>query len=170
MPEAETRLLLCAFPIQSSTSHINPEPILVWSGPWWLCNQTTSWAGGCGGLKTTVLVRQVCLQRWKHSLRLIPSDFLVTRWAKLCLMNALMGSVYWEECRTGCPCGSCFDIIIQICQGHRAPPLSALQNCLYHLHRHRYSDMNVLLHGRRTTSKPPHPNDGTFCGVGAYRM
>lgn len=144
-----------AFPIRPSISPMNIKPILVWSGPWSLSNQMTSWAGVEGGLKTVVLVRQVCLRWWKRSLRLIPSDFLVTRWAKLCLMNALMGSVYCEECRTGCPCGSRFDIITQICQGQRAPPLSALKNCLYHLHRHRYSDINVLLHGNRLISKPP---------------
>lgn len=62
------------------------------------------------------------------------------------------------------------DIITQICQGRRAPPLSALQNCLYHLHTHRYGDMNELLHGRRMIYKASHPNDGTFCGVSSYRM
>lgn len=162
MSEVETCPFFLLFP------RINPEPILVRSGPWSLCNQTSSWAEVEGGLKTAVLVHQVCLRRWKHSLRLIPSDFLVTCWAKLCLMNALMGSVYCEECRTGCPRGSRFDIITQICQGQRALLLSALQNCLYHLHRHGYSDMNALLHGRRMTSKPPHPNDNTLCS--AYRM
>lgn len=143
---------------------------LFWSEvvPGRSCNQTSSRAGVEGALNTAVLVHQVCLRRWKHSLRLIPSDFLVTCWAKLCLMNALMGSVYCEECRTGCPRGSRFDIITQICQGQRALLLSALQNCLYHLHRHGYSDMNALLHGRRMTSKPPHPNDNTLCS--AYRM
>lgn len=47
------------------------------------------------------------------------------------------------------------------------PLLSALQNCLYHLHTQRYSDINVLLHGGRMIYKP---NDGAFCGVSAYRM
>lgn len=170
MSEVETWLLFCSLPIRSPISHINLEPTLVWSGPWPLCNQTRSWAGRGGWLKTAVSVRQVCLRWWKHSLRLIPSDFLVTRWAKLCLMNALMGSVHCEECRTGCPCGSYFDIITQICQGQRAPPLPALQNCLYHLHRRRYSGINVLLRGRRMISKPPRPNDAAFCVVSTYRM
>lgn len=86
-------------------------------------------------------------------------------------MNALMGSVYCEECSTGCPCGSRFDIITQICQGQRALLLSVLHNCRYHLHGHRYSDINVLLHGRRRISKPPHANnDGTFYVVRTYRM
>lgn len=100
--------------ICSSSSHTNQDPILVRNGPWSLCNQTTSWAEERRGLETVVSVHQVCLRRWKHSLRLIPSDFLVTHWAKLCLMNALMGSMYCEECRTGCPCGSRFDMITQI--------------------------------------------------------
>lgn len=137
--------LLLPPPVCSSISHTNPDPILVRNGPWSLCNQTTSWAEGWWGPKTAASARQVCLRRWKHSVRLIPSDFLVTHWAKLCLMNALMGNMYCEECRTGCPCGSRFDIITQICQGQRAPPLSALQNCPSHLHKHRYSDINVLL-------------------------
>lgn len=55
--------------------------------------QTTSLMGGGGkGTKS----RQVCLQQWKHSLKLIPSDFLVTHRAKLCLMKTLMV----EECST----------------------------------------------------------------------
>lgn len=67
------------------------------------CNQMPRWAEGWREPKTAVPLRQVCLWWWKHSGRLIPSDFLVADWAKLCLMNALMASVYWEECRTGCP-------------------------------------------------------------------
>lgn len=86
---------------------------------------------------------------WKHSWRLIPSDFLLTRWANLCLMNALMGGVYCEECQTGCPCGSHFDIITQICQCHSPPLLSTLHEALCHLHTHRYSDISALVSGRR---------------------
>ena len=124
MSEVETWPLF-----QLSSPHFPVAVLLVTS------DLTSLFWGPCGDLKAAVhrSVRS-CPRRWKRSVRLIPSDFLVTRWAKLCLMNALMGSVYWEECRTGCPCGSRLDIITQICQGQRAPLLPALQHCLYHFH------------------------------------